>query len=140
MLKNIFISFVVLVFVSGCGASKTPPAQKAVVKNTIPAWIDNPDFDGNIGAVGTVLKSKVKNPKKRAYIGKRLAIAALQERKNAFVDSSLKTSQEFKNGKVKKHLTQKIKITSSSFATNNMIVKATYEDSENLYVWVVIGK
>ena len=140
-MKKVLVGLSILLLMSGCGGAKAPQQVKQdKVKSSVPAWINNADLDGNVGAVGIVLKAKIKNPKKRLYIAKKLGIAALQERKSAFVSSSLDRSTKVVNGKVKKELNQKINISSSSFATENIVVKDTYVDDKNLYVWGIVGK
>jgi hypothetical protein len=108
---------------------KTKKTQKV-----LPKWIDNPDLDGNIGAVGIV--KVIQNKKKQKYIARKLAIASLMERKNVSVSNEY-TSTTRKN---KKDSTEKIEEKSDGFMVDEFIVKDEYTDGKNYYIWVVIKK
>jgi len=98
-----------------------------------PDWILNPDFNNNIGAVGSVNKNIVKDRNKQKYMAKKFAISNLQKRKSTMVDSEIET----KRG-VNKSSSKTLNITTSHFIVDNIMVKDEFEDDNNYYVWVVI--
>jgi len=144
-MKILLIAVVGLLFL-GCQTQPhpktTPTSTKAhktskVQKNTkkvLPKWINNPDFGGNVGAVGVVKLNK--NKKKQKYIAKRLAIAQLMERKSVQVSSEY-TSND--GGKVAHH-TQRVEEQTDGMVVDEFEVKDEYSDGKNYYLWVVIKK
>jgi len=148
-MKKFYVIFVVVgMMLSGCGSQEVQAPKKAKVikkevkKQTLPAsktpaWIANPDLNGNLGAVGVV--KLMKNKKKQRYIAKKLAVGELQERKRVMMSSSVDTKEVVKNGKVvESDLTHTIKQTSSHINSDIIIKKAEYSDGENYYVWMVV--
>lgn len=146
-MKKVYLLFVVAaVIFTGCGAPKASAPKKQVEKKAkkeniavskTPKWIANPDFGGNLGAVGVV--KLMKNKKKQNYIAKKLATAELQERKRVMMSSTVDKTDEVKNnGALKSELTQTIKQTSSHFNSDVIIQKAEYSDDESYYVWMVV--
>ena len=101
-----------------------------VFASQMPAWVNNPDLEGNIGSVGIV--KEMKNKRKQHYIAKKLAIASLQERKRVIMESSVEKND--------KEFISKIKQSSSHFNNYEVVEKAKYSDGENYYVWVVIKR
>ena len=141
-MKNLSILFLACgILFSGCGSLDVEPkVEKVKSKNiepkvivqdsNIPKWINNPDIDGYIGAVGIV--KKMKNKKKQKYIAKKLAIASLQEQKRVMFESKITKRDS--------ELIQEIKQTSSHYNSYDIIQKAEFSDEENYYVWMVIKK
>ena len=134
-MKNLYTLLLACgIIFSGCGSSKPEVTKKVEVKeqkiqdSKIPKWINNPDIDGYVGAVGIV--KKMKNKKKQKYIAKKLAVASLQERKRVMFESKI--------NKRDSKLVQEIKQTSSHYNSDNIIVKDEYSDDESYYVWMVI--
>ena len=109
-----------------------------VKKDTKPKWINNPNIDGELGAVGIV--KLMKNKKKQIYIAKKLAIAALQERKRVEVQSSVSIKQTVVNNHNASVTNYKTTQKSSHFKTDKIVKKAEYSDSENYYIWMVVQK
>jgi len=152
---KIFLAAIILIF-TGCGSSQkeaTPKQKSSVVKidkkstlkkkkaikNTQPKWINNPNIDGQTGAVGIV--KLMKNKKKQKYIAKKLAIASLQEQKRVEVDTKVTTSQRvLNNSKSTSYTAQETHQTSNHYKTYDIIQKDDYSDGENYYIWMVVKK
>ena len=141
MKKSFILLVVIAVSFVGCGSSSKSVAVKKVQtkkvakpKNTKPKWIENPDLDGNIGAVGIV--KLMENKKKQLYIAKKLATASLQERKRVEIDSQMKLS----SGKNGDESSSVIKQTSSHYNAYDIIQKGEFSDKENYYIWMVVKK
>jgi len=149
MNKNIIkigLTVVLGLFLVGCGGSNQPQtatkAKKAIVKKTEdrsgrPLWVSNPNLDGYKGVLSIVSKKKIKNKKKLYYVAKMKARAAFEARKGTSVDSSssIKTAM---SGNMSYN--ENIKIKSNSIQTATLIVKDTYEDKDNFYMWMVEKK
>ena len=139
MSKNIlnFILVSVLFVFIGCGKNNVIKQNnvKKVDLNKLPPWVKNPNYDNNIGVVSIIPKKKIKNKNKLYKIAKLKAIAEFQTRKGAMVNSNTKITS--KNG-INTGYSENIKISSSHIQTNNLVVKDTYEDEDNFYMWMVI--
>ncbi len=152
-MKSIYIiSFAITLFFSACGSSQPEPKvtkpepkivkakpkmkEEIINSSTLPKWIDNPDMDSNVGAVGIV--ELMKNKKKQRYIAEKLATASLQERKRVMIESSI-SNQEGNTKESTKSLST-IKQTSSHYNAYDIIVKDEYSSDTNYYIWMVIKK
>jgi hypothetical protein len=146
MIKLLTIVVLTISF-SGCGSNSKPTPPLAVKKTVAkidkkdsqgrPLWLSNPNIDGYQGVVSVVSKQKVKNKKKLLYIAKMKAQAAFQTRKGTIVDSTTKI-RTTTSGETS--LNEKVKISSCHIQTNKLIVKDTFEDKKNFYMWMVVGK
>jgi aminopeptidase C len=114
--------------------------KKVYSNSTLPAWVLNPDLDGNIGTVAIINTNKIKNIKKQQYIAKKICIANLQKRKSAMINSSVVKIKKKKNGIVKTDIKKEIKIEASHFQVENIVKKAEYRKENSYYVWMVISK
>ena len=151
-MKNLILATIIAIGLIGCGGTNSPKPQKisktskakttkTMTKGGIPAWVYNPDLDGNTGVVSIISKKKVKNKKKRLYIAKLKAQAKFQARKGTNVKSKTTSSKKMSsNGAYKRDMKKEIKLSSSHIQTNELIVKDTYEDKDNFYLWMVIKK
>ncbi len=119
--------------------SKKSESKKEVVQTQDgrPAWVSNPNLDGNVGAVSIVSKKKIKNKKKLYFIAKMKARAAFEARKGTTVDSTAKRKASY-DGKMS--YSEKVKISSSHIQTDDLVVKETYEDKDYFYMWMVLKK
>jgi len=113
--------------------------NKLAKSSTLPKWVDNPDLDGNVGVVAIVKKGN-KSKKKIIYIAKMKAQASLQARKSTMVDSKTIIKKQRRGNSYKRDVQKEVKLTSNSFATDNLTIKDTYEDKNNFYLWMVIKK
>jgi hypothetical protein len=129
----------------GCGGTKSTVDKvetKKEVKtqtNSQPAWVDDGDYDGNIGVV-SIVKKNGKSKKQLMYIAKMKANSAMQARKSTMVDSKTTIKKTTVNGEYKRDTKKVVKLSSSSFAVKNLVVKDTYEDKDNFYLWMVVKK
>ena len=113
--------------------------KKKVVKKSYPDWVDNPNIEGQEGAVGIV--KLMKNKKKQEYIAKRLAIALYQEQKRVQVDTTVTTDEEVVGGSVVKSKSSQITHqTSNHFQTQTFVKRAEFSDKDNYYIWMVVKK
>ena len=121
----------------GCGKNNIQKQEsvKKIDLNKLPPWVKNPNYDNNIGVVSVVPKKKIKNKNKLYKIAKLKAIAEFQTRKGAMINSTAKMSS--KNG-ANSGYSEDIKISSSHIQTNNLVVKDTFEDDDNFYMWMVL--
>jgi len=138
MFLTTFLVVSILVIFNGC-ANNTPAQapQKTTLASNLPAWVSNPDFGGNIGVVSIVSKSKIKNSSKRLKIAKLKANAQFQTRKGTTIDAQSVTKT--KNDGTMSYK-ENVKITSSHIQHEELIVKDTYEDKDNFYLWMVVKK
>jgi len=116
--------------------------NKSEVKHTsnsklkkLPPWVSNPNVDGYVGVVSIVPKAKIKNKKKLYYIAKLKARAAFETRKGTNIDSS---SQIKTNTNGKTSYSEQVKISSFHIQTDSLVVKDTFEDKDNFYMWMVV--
>jgi hypothetical protein len=151
MNKIAISSVIISIILVACGDNtKSVTPQKTVKKQTIvkkfhsnselPAWVLNPDLDGNIGTVAIINTNKIKNIKKQQYNAKIRCIANLQKRKSAMINSKVVNTKKKKNGIVETDIKKEIKITASHFQVENIVKKAEYRKENNYYVWMVISK
>ena len=142
-MNNILLKIGVFVAVTslfvGCGSSKNSPKKQVKIVKQVdaqgrPLWVSNPNIDGNIGVVSIVSKKKIKNKKKLYHIAKLKARVAFEARKGVSVNSNTTTSINT-NGSMRYN--ENVKISSNSIQTDNLIVKKTYEDKDNFYMWMV---
>jgi hypothetical protein len=152
-MRNLILGAIIAIGLIGCGGSNAPKPQKTtktkqyeknkkhIAKGGMPAWVYNPDLDGNTGVVSIINKKKVKNKKKRLYIAKLKAQAKFQARKGTNVKSNTTASKRMSaKGGYKRDIKKEIKLSSSHIQTNELVVKDTYEDKDNFYLWMVIKK
>lgn len=142
-MNNILIKIGAVVLASslfvGCGEPKKEPQapkikkQKQVDSQGRPLWVSNPDMGGNIGVVSIVSKKKIKNKKKLYHIAKLKARAAFETRKGTKIDSTSTT----KSGASGMSYSEKVNLSSNSIQTDRLVVKKTYEDKDNFYMWMV---
>ncbi|SFV75283.1 hypothetical protein MNB_SM-3-11 [hydrothermal vent metagenome] len=144
-MKRGIIVFAVAFFIAGCHQQQIKTESKKVKKENsqqqiqYPKWIDNPNMDGERGAVGIV--KLMKNKKKQEYLAKKLAIASYQEQKRVIVDSTINTSETVKNNNdVTTTSSMLTRQTASHFKTEKMVKKADFSDKENYYIWMVVKK
>jgi len=136
---KIGLSCCVLAFVVGCSdvnkpnVTKTAPQKKHTTSK--PQWIFTPNMNGYQGVVSIISKKKVKNKQKLYYIAKLKAQALFEQRKGTVVNSS-STIKTDSTGKI--DYKEKINIKSNSIQTKKLIVKSTYEDKDNYYMWMVV--
>ena len=138
MSKNIVKVWVVVLVMSffvGCGQEATVnKSVQNIKKSSQPKWISNPNTDGYIGVVSVIPKKKIKNEKKLYHIAKLKAQAAFQARKSTNIDSSSQIRTK-SDGSV--DYKEKVKLSSSHIQTNNLVVKDTFEDKDNFYMWMI---
>jgi len=128
----------------GCGSStsnvsktKQITTKKVVSNSGKPMWVSTPNMDGYTGVVSIVSKKKIKNKKKLYYVAKLKARAGFESRKGTKVDSTSSTRTTM-DGKMS--YSEKVKIKSNSIQTAQLIVKDTFEDKDNFYMWMVVKK
>jgi hypothetical protein len=137
MNKVLLYICIALLFVSCASSNKVRHLNAKTVHNKKPAWINNPDYGNNIGVVSIVSKNKIKNKDKRLYIAKLKAKALFSERKNLKIDSELKKTSSTLQ---KKKMSIISKQSSTYTIDKKLVVKAIYEDKENLYLWMVVKR
>jgi hypothetical protein len=147
MNKIAISSVIISIILVACGDNtKSVTPQKTVKEQTshsnseLPAWVLNPDLDGNIGTVAIINTNKIKNIKTQQYNAKIRCIANLQKRKRAMINSISLNTKKKKNGIVETDIKKEIKITASHFQVENIVKKAEYRKENNYYVWMVISK
>ncbi len=151
MNKNILkvsVLFLATVLFVGCSSTKQPQKiTKNVVKTTKntngePLWISNPNLNGNNGVVSivSIIDKRTKKPKskkKLRYIAKLKASAAFESKKGINIDSKSET-------KIKSDGTmsykEKVKLKTNSIQTSKLVIKDTYKDKKNFYMWMVESK
>ncbi len=142
-LLQVVIAFGLIFSISGCTKNDTTQQKNAkkvkvtVDKHGKPLWVSNPNMDGQTGVVSIVSTKKIKKKKKLIYIAKMKAKAAFQTRKGTSVDSSSKTKMD-NSGKMS--YSEKTKISSTHIETTKLVVRQTYQDKENFYMWMVVDK
>ncbi|MCK5294762.1 MAG: hypothetical protein KAJ49_08925 [Arcobacteraceae bacterium] len=142
ILKGILI-FGLVFSIIGCSKSNTikqipvKKTTKTISNDGKPLWISNPNMDGYIGVVSVVSKKKIKNKKKLTYIATMKARAEFQTRKGTNIDS---TSQTKVDSTGKMDYSEKVKISSTHIQTTKLVVKKTFEDKDNFYMWMVVDK
>lgn len=144
-MNYIFLSIIgVAILLSGCQSQKVTPKKKEVINTTNklqsnmskqPLWINNPDMDGYIGAVGIV--KKMSNKKKEKYIAKKIAISKLQEKKRVLLESKIVMKKSANSTTMSSSSNQEITQKSSHYKSDTIVFKDEYSDKDNYYVWMV---
>ena len=126
-----------------------PEGQKSQpqypLKNGYPIWFSNPNHDGYMGAIGIAKKQRTGGYNKQKRLAHRIALAEIAKQIKVRVDSELTIEKTLIDTKGKQEYREKVQSLSkheTQQLIRNAIIKDEWIDpkTEELYLWVVIGK
>ena len=128
------LSFLSLIFFSGCGQQPRPISEKCEDR----AWMLNPNSNGNIGAVGSAMRTYDQKTNSQRKLAITRALDELSLQKGVKVSLSMNKQEIVKNERSTTTLESK-----STYNTNNKIT-AHIEDacknktSGEFFVWMLL--
>jgi len=134
MKKILTLSFLALVFITGCGSTPQPTSVKCEDKS----WMLNPNSNGKIGSVGSSMRtySGTNNSQRKLAITRALDELSLQ--KGVKVTLNMNKTETVKNDKSTITLDSK-----STYSTNNKITAHIQDackvnSSGEFFVWMLL--
>jgi len=130
----LILSFLTLLFMSGCGSSPQPISTKCEDK----AWMLNPNHNDNLGAVGSAMKTYDQKTSTQRSLAITRALDELSLQRGVKVKLNMEKIEIVKNDKATTSLES-----TSTYSTNNKIT-AHIEDvckdklSGELFIWMLL--
>jgi len=143
-ISKISLSIAIAIGLVGC--NKTQPIKQThqikKQKSNKPAWILNPNINNENAVVAVVSlydkkTHKLRSDKKLLFIAKLKARAAFEAKQNIKVESTSTTKMN-SNGNM--NYNENIKLSSNSIQKKELIIKQTYKDKQNFYLWMAEKK
>ena len=128
------LSFLSLIFFSGCGSTPNPTSTKCEDK----AWMLNPNSNGKVGAVGSSMRTYDQKTNSQRKLAITRALDELSLQQGVKVTLNMDKTETVKNDKSTTTLDSK-----STYSTNTKVTAHIQEACKNnssgeFYVWMLL--